>query len=132
MCWKRFGERCRARIENVKFENGEKRLRLQAASGSVVVRQTGIYLQQGFDYNGSVWLKPETGALQIKLLPKDSGGNLLATSPLRTSGTSWPEIAFSSSNPRTDANSAIQIVANLTPPLNVNNCSLMRQELRVN
>ena len=71
--WKPFAENGSASIANVKFENGEKSLRLQAASGSVVVRQSGIYLQQGFDYNGSVWLKPETGALQIKLLAKDSG-----------------------------------------------------------
>ena len=101
--WKPFAENGSASIANVKFEHGEKSLRLQAASGSVVVRQSGIYLQQGFDYNGSVWLKPETGALQIKLLAKDSGGNLLATSPLRTSGTNWQEVAFSFSNSRTDA-----------------------------
>src|SRR6185369_5253083 len=48
--WKPFGENGSASVANVKFENGEKSLRLQAASGSVVVRQTGIYLQQGFDY----------------------------------------------------------------------------------
>jgi alpha-N-arabinofuranosidase len=128
--WKPFGENGSASIANVKFENGEKSLRLQAASGSVVVRQTGIYLQQGFNYNGSVWLKPETGALQIKLLAKDSGGNLLATSPLRTSGTNWQEVAFSFSNPRTDANSAIEVVANGTGAVLVDYCSLMRADLR--
>src|SRR4030095_15832984 len=130
--WKPFAENGSASIANVKFENGEKSLRLQAASGSVVVRQSGIYLQQGFDYNGSVWLKPETGALQIKLLAKDSGGNLLATSPLRTSGTSWQEVAFSFSNPRTDANAAIEIVANGTGAVLVDYCSLMRADLRSN
>src|SRR4030095_5813270 len=105
---------------------------MQAARGNVVVRQTGIYCQQGFDYNGSVWLKPETGALQIKLLAKDSGGNLLAASPLRTSGTSWQEVAFSFSNPRTDSNSASELVADGTGAVLVDYCSLMRADLRRN
>ena len=101
-------------------------------AAALLFDKAGIYLQQGFDYNGSVWLKPETGALQIKLLAKDSGGNLLATSPLRTSGTNWQEVAFSFSNPRTDANSAIEIVANGTGAVLVDYCSLMRADLRRN
>lgn len=130
--WTPFAESGSASIANVKFENGEKSLRLQTTSGSVGVRQTGIYLQQGFDYNGSIWLKPETGALPIKLLAKDSRGNLLATLPLKTSGTTWQEVSFSFSNQRTDANSAIEIVAEGTGAVLVDYVSLMRADLRSN
>ena len=41
--WKPFAENGSASIANVKFENGEKSLRLEAASGSVAVRQAAFF-----------------------------------------------------------------------------------------
>src|ERR1044072_8630205 len=83
--WKAFGENGSATVANVKFENGEKSLRLQANNGSAGVRQSQIYLQQGFSYNGSGWLKAENGALQLQFQGKDSNGNLIAAALLKVS-----------------------------------------------
>src|SRR4051794_36536931 len=45
--WKPFGENGSASIANVKFENGEKSLRLQTGNGTAGISQKQIYLQQG-------------------------------------------------------------------------------------
>ena len=112
--WEPFGENGSASIANVKFESGEKSLRLQADNGSAGIRQGRIYLQQGHDYNGSVWIKPESGALEMKFRVKDSVGNLIATAPLKTSGSNWQEVAYSFSSPRTDTAAQVEIVASGT------------------
>jgi alpha-L-arabinofuranosidase len=130
--WKPFGENGSASIVDVKFENGEKSLRLRADNGNAGIRQDRVYLQQGYDYNGSVWIKPESGALQVKLQVKDSSGNLLAMSPLKTSGPEWQEVAYSFSNPRTDTNAAIEIVARGTGAVLLDYISMMRADLRTN
>ena len=130
--WKPFGENGSASVVDVKFENGEKSLRLRADNGNAGIRQDRVYLQQGYDYNGSVWIKPESGALQVKLQVKDSSGNLLAMSPLKTSGPEWQEVAYSFSNPRTDTNAAIEIVARGTGAVLLDYISMMRADLRTN
>ena len=53
--WSSFATNGNVSVVNVPFQNGEKSLRLQADNGSAGVRQDGIYLQQGYDYNGSVF-----------------------------------------------------------------------------
>ena len=118
-----------ASVVNVPFQNGEKSLRLQADNGTAGIRQGGIYLQQGHDYNGSVWLKPETGALPVSFRVKDSGGHLIAAAPLKTSGSDWQEVAYSFSNPRTDTNAAIEIVASGTGAVLVDYISMMRADV---
>src|SRR6185369_8236785 len=108
--WKPFGENGSASVANVKFENGERSLRLQTENGTAGISQKQIYLQQGYTYNGSVWLKPESGSLEVKFQVKDSHGNLIAAEPLKTRGLDWQEVAYSFSNPKTDTNAAIEIV----------------------
>src|ERR1044071_4910978 len=49
--WKAFGESGSASVANVKFENGERSLRLQANNGSAGIRQDKINLQQAYAYN---------------------------------------------------------------------------------
>src|ERR1051325_9131947 len=82
--WKPFGENGSASVANVKFENGEKSLRLQAENGSAGIRQSGIYLESGYEYNGSLWVKPEAGQLQLAFRVEDSNGKAIASTPLRT------------------------------------------------
>jgi alpha-N-arabinofuranosidase len=130
--WKPFGENGNASIASVKFENGEKSLRLQANNGSAGIRQSQIYLQQGHNYNGSVWLKPENGALQVKFEAKDSVGNVIAAAPLKTFGSDWKEVPYSFSSSRTDTNATIEIVAEGTGAVLVDYISMMRADLRTN
>ena len=84
--WNPFATNGSASVVNAPFQSGEKSLRLQADNGAAGVRQGRIYLQQGYDYNGSVWIKPERGALGLTFRVMDSGGNRIATAPLKTSG----------------------------------------------
>jgi alpha-L-arabinofuranosidase len=130
--WKPFGENGRASVANVKFENGEKSLRVQAENGTAGISQKQIYLQQGYGYNGSVWLKPESGSLQVKLQVKDSNGNLLASEPLKTQASDWQEVAYSFSIQKTDTNAAIEIVASGNGAVLVDYISMMRADLRTN
>ena len=116
----------------MKFENGEKSLRLQADNGTAGISQKQIYLRQGYDYNGSVWLKPESGSLQVKFQVKDSSGNLLAAEPLKTQGSGWQEIAYSFSNPRTHTNATVEIIASGNGSVLVDYISMMRADLRTN
>ena len=109
--WKPFGENGSASIVDEKFKNGDKSLRLRANEGSTGVRQGRVYLQQGLEYNGTVWLKPETGALRLNFQVKDSSGNLLARPQLKTSGSEWQEVPYSFISPRTDTNALIEIAA---------------------
>jgi alpha-N-arabinofuranosidase len=130
--WKPFAKNGSAGAVNAKFKNGEKSLRLQADNGSASVSQANIYLKQGFTYNGSVWLKPESGSLQVKFQVKNSGGNLIAAVPLNTRGSDWQEVSFSFSNPQTDTNAAVEIVASGTGAVLVDYISMMRADLRTN
>jgi alpha-N-arabinofuranosidase len=130
--WNPFATNGNVSVANAPFQNGEKSLRLQADNGSAGVRQGRIYLQQGYDYNGSVWLKPEAGALPVSFRVKDSGGHLIAAVLLQTHGSNWQEVAYSFSNLLTDTNAAIEIVASGTGAALADYISMMRADLRTN
>lgn len=130
--WEPFATNGSADVVGAKFQNGGKSLRLQANDGTAGVRQKEIYLQQGLDYNGSVWLKPESGALSTSLQVKDALGNLIATAPLKTSGGNWREVGFSFASPRTDSQAQIEIIAQGRGAMLVDYVSMMRADLRTN
>ena len=89
--WESFADNGDVRLENVNFENGQRSVRLSVNDGTAGIRQGRVYLQEGFDYDGSVWLKPEEGSAQVTFRVKDSGGNTIAELPLKTNGTQWQE-----------------------------------------
>ncbi len=130
--WQSFATNGSAGTVDAKFLSGEKSLRLEAVNGSAGVRQGGIYLQQGYDYSGSLWLKPESGLLQVSFEARDSAGNVVASRPLETSGTNWQEVTFSFSNRRTDTSAAIEIIARGNGAVLVDYISMMRADLCTN
>ena len=130
--WKPFATNGSAEVVAAKFQNGGKSLLLQAEDGIAGVRQDGIYLQQGHDYNGSVWLKPGAGALRLKFQVKSSAGKLIAAPALETSGTNWQESSYSFFSPQTDANATIEIAATGTGATLADYISMMRADLRTN
>ena len=130
--WEPFVTNGSASVVSAKFQSGDKSLRLQAEDGTAGVRQNGIYLQQGFDYNGSIWLKPESGKLSVSLRANDDQGNLIATVPLKTSGDNWQEIGFSFASTRTDSRAQIEIIAQGRGAVLVDYVSMMRADLRTN
>jgi alpha-N-arabinofuranosidase len=130
--WQSFGEHGSAAVANVKFKNGEKSVRLQADHGTAGIRQQRIYLQQGKEYSGSVWIKPETGGLQLTFRVTDSGGRQMAAAPLKSSGSEWQEIAYSFTSPKTDPQARLEIAAEGTGSVLLDYLSMMRADVRRN
>jgi alpha-N-arabinofuranosidase len=128
--WKPFGQNGNAKIAEVKFENGEKSVRLEADNGNAGIRQGRIYMEARREYNGSVWIKPESGALQVTFRVTDSAGALLAEKPLKTSGSNWQEVAYSFSSTKTDAQAAVEIAARGNGAVLVDFISLMGADVR--
>jgi alpha-N-arabinofuranosidase len=130
--WKPFADDGLASAVNVRFENGEKSLRLQATNGVAGVRQEGIVLQQGYNYNGSLWLKLESGSLHVNFQFKDSTGKVMASVPLAAAGTNWQEVPYSFLNNRTEPNATLEISAQGSGSVLVDYISMMRADLRTN
>ncbi len=128
--WTPFGDHGRATVADVRFENGTKSLRLQADGGRAGVRQGRVYLQEGRTYNGSVWLKRETGAPAVTFQVSDSGNHPLATVPLAVSGPDWREVGYSFTSPRTDPQAQVEIAAAGTGAVLVDYISMMRADVR--
>ena len=128
--WKGFGENGGATVVKVDFKNGESSVRLAATNGTAGIRQARIYLQKNHAYNGSVWVKPEAGNLQLTFRVETSSGKALAAARLRISGTEWQEIPYSFMSAETDTQGVVEIVATGTGAALVDYISLMPADVR--
>ncbi len=114
----------------VRFEQGERSVRLAADKGTAGLRQGRVYVEAGTAYDGSVWLKPEQGALQVSLLVKDSAGRELVRRSLPTNGPEWQEAGFKFVSPVTDPQASVEIIGAGTGATLVDFVSLMRADAR--
>jgi alpha-N-arabinofuranosidase len=130
--WKPFSESGSVRVVGVRFENGEKSVRLEVNNGAAGIRQGRIYLQAGCKYDGSVWLKPEQGAAKVAFRVKDSNGKLITEAPLATSGSAWQEARYAFSSTKTDEQASIEIAATGTGAVLADFVSMMRTDVRKN
>ena len=130
--WKSFTDNGEVKLEEVNFENGQRSVRLSVNNGTAGIRQGRIYLQEKFDYNGSLWLKPEQGSVQVTFSAKDSGGNTIAEVPLKTSGSQWQEVPYSFSSSKTDTQAQIEIIATGNGSILLDFISMMRADVRRN
>ena len=130
--WEPFAEGGNIQVENIAFENSEKSIRIEANGGIAGIHQGRIYIEEGKEYNGSVWLKPEEGASRITFRVKDAGGNVLTEEPLGISGSEWQECMFSFAASKTDEQASIEIAASGEGMVLVDFISLMRADVRSN
>jgi alpha-N-arabinofuranosidase len=128
--WKAFGDNGTASLVEEKFEQGARSVRLAGSGGSGGIRQDRFYLEAGQRYDGSVWLKPEQGALAVSLRILSSSGRELAKRPLKTSGTVWQAVGFEFESSATDRNASLEIVGSGTGSVLVDFISLMRASSR--
>ena len=56
------------------FKNGKKSVRLRAEGGRAGIRQGRIFVDAGREYDGSIWIKREAGALRLTLRVATSQG----------------------------------------------------------
>jgi alpha-N-arabinofuranosidase len=130
--WESFAENGRVGIADVDFEKGKKSARLEVSDGTAGIRQHRIYIQDGFDYNGSVWLKPEKGLVEVTFRVKDFSGELIAESPLETFGSQWQEVGYSFTSSKTDKHAMIEISANGSGTVLLDYISMIRADIRKN
>jgi alpha-N-arabinofuranosidase len=130
MYWEIIDNAGEVSVENVPFKSGEKSLRLNGEGGSAGIKQDRIYLQAGIGYDGSVWVKPESGSPKVKISITDSPGNLISEIPLETSGTDWQELSFAFNSSVTDTSATLEISTNGTILLDF--ISLMSTDARAN
>ena len=130
--WESFADSGSVAVADIQFENGQKSVRITVNDGQAGIRQDRVYIQENYAYDGSVWLKPEKGSVEVALHVKDSDGNLLAEEPLKTSGSQWQQVGYSFTSKKTDKNASVEIAANGTGAVLVDFISMMRADVRKN
>jgi alpha-N-arabinofuranosidase len=128
--WTSFGPPGAAGVVEVPFERGTKSVRLAAGRERAGIRQERIYLESGRRYDGSVWIRIESGAprLSLRVLTKD--GSVLAELPLAARGPGWQEVPFTFSSAGSDRDAAVEIAAGGRGAAFVDFVSLMRADVR--
>jgi len=109
--WESFAELGEVAVANVDFQNGAKSARLRVEGGRATIRQGRIFLNEGVKYDGSLWLKRETGWPMLTLLVKTAKGEPIASLPLAVTGSEWQEVPFAFVSPMRDTQATIEFAA---------------------
>src|SRR5947208_8446447 len=80
--WESSSDRGRVEIAEVDFQNGKKSVRLSVEGGRAAIRQGRIFLDTGFKYDGSLWVKREQGSSTLTLRVQTAQGGPIASIPL--------------------------------------------------
>ena len=92
--WTPFGSPGAVRVVDARFDNGAKSVRIAAGRQPAGIRQGRVFLESGRSYDGSLWIRIESGAPRVSLRVLAADGNVLADLPLRTRGSAWQEVPF--------------------------------------
>jgi alpha-L-arabinofuranosidase len=128
--WTSFGPPDSVRVVEVPFERGAKSVRITAGRQPAGIRQDRLFIESGRSYDGSVWIKIESGAPRMSLRVRAGDGSVLANVPLPARGSAWQEVPFSFSSARTDGNAVVEIAGAGRGSALVDFISLMRADVR--
>jgi len=128
--WTVVGPPDAVRVVESSFERGTKSVRLIAGRQLSGIRQARVFLESGRSYDGSVWIKIESGTPRLSLRVLAADGSMLAERPLLTHGTAWQEVPFSFSSVRTDRDATVEIAAIGRGTALVDFVSLTRADVR--
>jgi alpha-L-arabinofuranosidase len=128
--WQTFSDRGRVEIANVNFQNGSKSVRLHVDGGHAGIRQERIFLDQQVQYDGSLWIKRESGSPQLTLRLQSSRGEPIASVPLALKGSDWQEVPFSFLSPLRDTQAQLEITATGHGSVLLDFVSMMRADVR--
>ncbi len=128
--WEPFSDRGRVEIAEVDFKNGRKSVLLHVAAGRAGIRQSRIFIDAGYNYDGSVWVKRVEGSPQLTLRVTSSTGDPIASAPLAFTGSDWQEVRYSFSSPIRDTQASVEIAATGNGTLLVDFVSMMRADVR--
>ena len=128
--WEPFADRGRVEIAEVEFNNGKKSVRLHVQGGSAGIRQGRLYVDAGFEYDGSLWVRREDGSPRLTLRVVSSQGNPIASVPFALSGSDWQEIRFAFTSAVRDTQASVEIAATGIGTLLLDFVSMMRADVR--
>ena len=132
--WKSFSDRGRVEIADVEFKNGKKSVRLNVDGGRAGIRQDRLYVDAGYEYDGSVWVKREEGSPRLTLRVVSSKGGPIASVPLADIGSSggsdWQEVRYGFSSSVRDTQATVEIAAEGRGTLLLDFVSMMRADVR--
>ena len=98
--------------------------------GHAGIRQGRLYLDAGYKYDGSLWVKREEGSPQLTLRFQTLKGGLIASLPLTLTGPDWQEVNWSFTSPVRDTQATVEIAAAGSGTLLVDFISMMRADVR--
>jgi alpha-N-arabinofuranosidase len=130
--WEPSAEHGTVAIADVDFRNGKKSVRLRVDGGHASVRQGRLFLDNGVKYNGSLWLKRETGSPKLTLVFKSAKGETIASLPLAVTGSEWQELPFAFTSPVQDTQASVEIAATGKGSVLLDFVSMMRSDARQN
>ena len=128
--WKPFADRGRVELAEVDFKNGTKSVRLRAEGGRAGIRQGRIFVDAGREYDGSIWIKREAGALRVTLRVATAQGAQISAVPLAVTGSGWQEVPYRFTSPVRDTQASLEIAAAGTGSLLLDFISMMRADVR--
>ena len=128
--WESFSDRGRVDLADVEFQNGKKSVRLSVENGSAGIRQGRLFLDTGYKYDGSLWVKRDEGSPQLTLRAQTSQGSPIASLPLALTGSGWQEVPYSFTSPVRDTQASIEVAATGHGTLLLDFLSMMRADVR--
>lgn len=129
--WKPLAKSGRVELVKTSFEKGLQSIRLGPANGTAAIRQQRLYVQKDLRYNGSVWVKRETGNPQLSLRVEEAAGQEMAKASLSYSDNGWHEVSFAFTPAKTDTQAVLEIAATGSGAVLVDFISLMTADARV-
>jgi alpha-N-arabinofuranosidase len=128
--WQPFSDRGTVEIADVEFKNGNKSARLRVEGGRAGIRQGRIYVEEGREYDGTLWVKREEGSPQLTLRVVSSKGGPIASVPLALTGSDWQEVWYAFTSPVRDAQATVEIAATGSGTALIDFVSMMRADIR--
>lgn len=129
--WESFADRGKAGIEEIVFQGSTKSVRLEVDGGHAGIRQGRIFVDSGQAYDGSVWVKRDSGNPQLTFRVIHSQGSEIASIPLTLKdSTDWQEAHYAFNSSIRDTHAKVEITASGKGSLLVDFVSLMRADVR--
>lgn len=129
--WESFASRGKVTIEETVFQGSTKSVRLQVDGGHAGIRQSRIFVDAGHAYDGSLWVKRDSGSPQLTFRVIGSQGREIASIPLTLADSAgWQEVRYAFHSSVRDTQAKVEITASGQGSLLVDFVSLMRADVR--
>lgn len=130
--WKPVEKNGKATVADINFQKGLKSIRLSPSNGTAGIQQQRFYVKKDVAYNGSLWVKGESGKPELQLRIADKNNNEISNSSLPFSGNEWQEVKFQFTPSTTDTAAVLEIIASGNGSVLIDFISVMSADARAN